>query len=154
MDIEEVLNKEDILMFQDYKNKEEVFENLSNHLFQEKKISNKEEFFEALENREKESFTGLTNGIAIPHGISDAVLKPTVVYAKLINPIAWECIDDVPVQDIFMLAIPQNDKSNIHIKMLSELARSLMEEGVIESLKKAKTADDILKIIKEGRGDL
>lgn len=152
MNLSEVFDLNDIL-FEDLGSKDEVFKSLSNHLYDEGKIESAKDYYDALNFRETQSFTGLVNGIAIPHGISSTVKKPAVIYVKVPNPIKWECIDDNDVTDIFMLAIPKDNKDNIHIKMLSELARSLMKEDVVKKLKAAKTPQEVFNAIKEGGED-
>lgn len=149
MELSEVFDLNDIL-FEDLNSKDEVFRFLSKHLYEEGKIKSKDDYYDALCYRETQSFTGLTNGIAIPHGISDTVINPAVIYVKLKHPIKWECIDDKPVEDVFMLAIPKDNKDNIHIKMLSELARSLMKDEVVAKLKTSKTPKEVLDAIRKG----
>ena len=64
--------------------------------------------------------------------------------------IEWESIDGKKIKYIFLLAIPNNTKDDVHIKMLSELARSLMDQNVISKLEYVETADELLNLLKKG----
>lgn len=150
MKIEEVLNADCIYLNKDLHNKSEVFEFLSTSLYKAGFISNKDAFLEKVYYREKLSITGLVEGIAIPHGVSNTVKTPSVAFVRTNEEIEWESIDGKKVRYIFMLAIPENSKDDIHIKMISELARSLIDEKTIEKLKCVKTAEELLSLLKKG----
>lgn len=50
--------------------KKEVIEFMVKKMYEQNKIKSKEGFFKAVMEREKLSETGISNGIAIPHGKS------------------------------------------------------------------------------------
>lgn len=150
MKIEEVLNANCIHLNEDLHNKSEVLELLSTSLYKAGVVSNKEEFLEKVYYRETLSITGLVEGIAIPHGVSKTVKIPSIAFVRTNEEIEWESIDGKKVRYIFMLAIPENSRDGIHIKMISEIARSLIDEKTIEKLKCVKTAEELLSLLKKG----
>lgn len=150
MKIEEVLNENSIHLDKDLTSKKEVFDYLCSSLYQNGMISDKNTFQEKVYDREALSVTGLIDGVAIPHGVSDAVNQPSVAFVRTKKEIEWESIDGKKIKYIFLLAIPNNTKDDVHIKMLSELARSLMDQNVISKLEYVETADELLNLLKKG----
>ena len=67
--------------------KDEAFKLLASKFFDEGVISSKKEFIKAVYTREKESPTGLENGIAIPHGKSSTVKKAQFAILRTLDPI-------------------------------------------------------------------
>ena len=62
--------------------------------------------FETLWEREKLGSTGVGQGIAIPHGRVQKLDKIVGVFAQLAEPVAFEAIDDAPVDLVFLLLTP------------------------------------------------
>ena len=150
MKIEEVLNEKSIHLDKDLTSKDEVFDYLCSSLYQNGMISDKKIFQNKVYDREALSVTGLIDGVAIPHGVSDVVVKPCVAFVRTKKGIEWESIDGNKIRYIFLLAITDNTKDDVHIKMLSELARSLMDQSVISKLGYVETADELLNLLKKG----
>lgn len=63
--------------------------------------------FEAILTREKMGSTGIGNGIAIPHGkLEEDTLRAVGVFVQLETPIAFDAIDNQPVDLLFALLVP------------------------------------------------
>jgi Phosphotransferase system mannitol/fructose-specific IIA domain (Ntr-type) len=71
-----------------------------------------------------------------------------VAIAKLKEPLEWHALDEKPVKYVFLLAIPQKGSSE-HLKLLSQLAETLMDDDVRQDLVKSISANDIIKIFKK-----
>lgn len=141
--IKEVMLTEGIDLNLNVKNKIDLFNKMANILFKHNKIDNVDEFVKALNERESQGCTGMGNGIAIPHGKSNCVKEPTVLYCKLEDSIEYESLDDEPIKIIFMIAIPQ-DSNDTHLKIISQLARKLMHAEFIDNLINANSGEEIL----------
>ncbi|MFR3683920.1 MAG: PTS sugar transporter subunit IIA, partial [Enterococcus sp.] len=87
------------------------------------------------------------NGIAIPHGKSQAVKEPAIAFARLTKEIEWQALDEKPVSLIVMLAIPESEQGDTHLSILSEIAVKLMDEEVITKLNEATNANEIVEIL-------
>ena len=59
--------------------------------------------------------------IAIPHGKSDAVLKPSVVFGIQQDGVDWKSLDGGEAKLIFMIAVPRNSKQNAHLKVFANV---------------------------------
>ena len=98
--------------------------------------------------REEESTTGVGGGIAIPHGKCDAVIRPGLAAMVIPNGVDFDSLDGEPVHLIFLIAAP-NTKDNVHLDVLSKLSVLLMDEQFSEKLRRAKTAEEFLRIVDE-----
>lgn len=126
--------------------KEEAIKLLIDKLYSEGVVSSKKEFFNTVMERELHSPTGLEKGLAIPHGKCESVNKAAFAVARLNNKISnWESIDENNEVDlIFLLAIPKAEEGSTHLKLLSELSVSLMNEEFYNSLRTAKDSKEFL----------
>ncbi|MEJ9176251.1 PTS fructose transporter subunit IIABC [Bacillus cereus] len=107
------------------------------------------EFKQAIMNREQESTTGIGVNIAIPHGKSDAVRKPSVVFGIKQSGIDWKSLDGTEAKLIFMIAVPKGNEGNEHLKILQMLSRKLMDDSYREQLLSVQTKAEAYKLLDE-----
>lgn len=112
------------------------------------KINNVEIYREGVYAREKESTTGIGEGLAIPHCKSDSVTKPGLSAMVLKDGVEFDALDGEKVHLIFLIAAP-NTEDNVHLDVLSKLSVLLMDEDFTSGLKNAKTVDEFMKIIND-----
>ncbi|RUT33573.1 PTS mannose transporter subunit IIABC [Paenibacillus zeisoli] len=105
------------------------------------------DFKKAILAREEESSTGIGLNIAIPHGKSDAVLKPSVVFGIKQNGVDWKSLDGSEAKLIFMIAVPRSSKENAHLKVLQMLSRKLMDDSFREALLAVKTKEEAYRLL-------
>lgn len=105
------------------------------------------DFKEAILAREQESSTGIGMNIAIPHGKSDAVLKPSVVFGIQQDGVDWKSLDGSEAKLIFMIAVPRNSKQNAHLKVLQMLSRKLMDDDFREALLAVTTKEEAYRLL-------
>lgn len=146
MNVSEVLKKENIVTKLDAKTKEEALSALVDVLCASGNIKSRDEFLKDVLDRESVSTTGIGNGIAIPHGKSTNVSETTVAVGRLLSSVEWKSVDDAPVEFVVLLAVNDNDKTGVHVKILSEIARKLASEENCKKLLNAKDADEIISI--------
>ncbi|WP_433938622.1 fructose-specific PTS transporter subunit EIIC [Paenibacillus lautus] len=105
------------------------------------------DFKQAILAREQESSTGIGMNIAIPHGKSDAVLKPSVVFGIQQDGVDWKSLDGSEAKLIFMIAVPRNSKQNAHLKVLQMLSRKLMDDDFREALLAVTTKEEAYQLL-------
>ncbi len=110
------------------------------------KLSDVEKYRAQVYAREKESTTGIGEGIAIPHGKCDAVKAPGLAAMVIRNGVEYDSLDGEPVTLLFLIAAP-NTKENVHLDVLSKLSVMLMDENFTASLRNAKSVNEFLQII-------
>ncbi len=149
MNVAQVLKKENIIAGLSAQSKNEALEKLVQILYEGGYLEDKDAFLADVLHREEISTTGIGNGIAIPHGKSSAVKETTVAIGRLTSSLEWESVDDKPVELIVLLAVNDADKTGIHVKLLSEMARKLASEQNCKKLLDAKDAQEIIDVFSE-----
>ncbi|KMN42264.1 PTS fructose transporter subunit IIABC [Bacillus sp. LK2] len=112
-------------------------------------LHSKTEFKQAIMNREQESTTGIGMNIAIPHGKSEAVKKPSVVFGIKQSGVDWKSLDGTEAKLIFMIAVPKESEGNQHLKILQMLSRKLMDDNYRERLLSVQTKEKAYKLLDE-----
>ncbi len=125
-------------------NKKELFEELAQMLFDNKRINNKEAFLTDIETREALSVTSM-DGIAYPHSKSQAVTEPAIAVGVKREGIDYDDEDGIKPTLFFMIASPDNGADH-HIYVLQELFGKFSEE-FIEDIHNAKDQNQILNIL-------
>lgn len=97
------------------------------------------EILDALMQRERLGSTGVGNGIAIPHGKLAKVASLVGVFARLEMPIAFDALDDQPVDLVFLLLAPESAGAD-HLKALSRIARALRDTATVEKIRATSDA--------------
>lgn len=144
-----IINENLIILDLEAKDKESAILELSKLALKEGKITSIDAFTKSVFEREKTYTTGVGNGIAIPHGKSDAVKEAMIVFGKSSHGIEWESLDGNPVNIIFLLGVPDKNVNGIHLKILSQLSRKLMDDEFVERLKMADAKDDVLEALSD-----
>ncbi len=98
--------------------------------------------FEALLERESLGSTGLGSGVAVPHARLKEVDRVTAVFVRLDSPVAYESVDDRPVDLLLALFAPPKDGAE-HLRALAAVSRALRSPELREQLRQAQTADAI-----------
>lgn len=148
MEILDLLNKNQMNFEIEADSKQDVIKKMAKMFLDDGVITNIDKYVDSVMEREQTGTTGVGEGIAIPHGKSNAVTTSSIAFAKLKTPVDWDALDGNKVSMIFMLSIPGGSESKEHLRVLSLLAQRLMDDDVIESLQKAKDKDDIINIFK------
>ena len=149
MDVAEVLKPNRVALTLDAESKEDALRKLTDILYESGALEDKDAFLDDVLKRESISTTGIGNGIAIPHGKSANVKETTVAIGRLTKALEWQSVDDNPVEFIVLLAVNDNDKTDVHVRLLSQIARKLASEQTCKNLLGAKSADEIIKIFSE-----
>jgi len=146
--ISEYLKPEAIMMEIKAKEKLAAIDELVAHMVKNKLVSDGEEFIKALAKRENLESTGIGDGIAIPHARTNAVKGLLLGFARSPKGIDFSSIDGKPSYIIFLIASPENQKSE-YIMALAKLSRLLRKHPVREMLRNARDPEEIMNIIKE-----
>ena len=146
MKITDLLSKKAIQLNGTASSKEEAISKMVDLMANNGNIVNKEEYKRVVMAREQEGTTGIGEGIAIPHGKTDAVSKPGLAAMVIPNGVNFDSMDGQPARLIFLIAAP-NTKDNIHLDVLSRLSTLLMDTRFREELLNADTPEEFLLCI-------
>ena len=126
--------------------KSEIIDEMIDILYNNGKLNDKEEYKKEILKREAQSSTGMEEGIAIPHGKTDAVKIPTVAIGISKKGVDYESLDGKPSHLFFMIAAPSNS-NNSHIELLSKITTLLLEDDIREALLNVKSKEEVLDIL-------
>lgn len=101
-----------------------------------------EAVFEGLLEREAAGSTGVGEGVAIPHARIDGIDRVRAVVVRLDTPVAFDALDDKPVDLLVALFAPR-DASAQHLRALARVARMLRQPDTRTALRQARSADAI-----------
>ena len=104
--------------------------------------------FDVLWEREKLGTTGVGNGIAIPHGRLEGLNRVQALFARLAQPVAFDAIDEKPVDLVFLLLAPQ-DAGADHLNALATVSKLLRNAKLCEQLRKASDTPALYKLLTE-----
>ncbi|MGL5430577.1 MAG: PTS fructose transporter subunit IIABC [Vibrio sp.] len=144
--INQLINADLILLDLQANSKPAVFEELTNILHAQGRISDKALFLKDIQDREQLGNTGFEGGVAIPHAKSAAVIQPAVAIGVSRHGIDYGAEDGLPSKLFFMIASPEAS-DNHHIEVLAELSAKLIEEGFIDAFLNAKSPEQALAML-------
>lgn len=148
MRITDLLSEDSIALNVKAKSKKEIIDKVVDMMDATGNIEDKAEYKKLVLKREEEGTTGVGEGIAIPHGKSSIVKKPSLVAAVIPDGVDYDSLDGKPVDLLFLIAAPDT-KDNIHLDVLSRLSTLLMDEGFRKKLIKSKSKKEFLQYINE-----
>ena len=123
-----------------------VLYHLIDLLDQSGKLNNKEFYKESVLNREKQSTTGIGDGVAIPHGQSEGVQTAGLSAMVVKEGLDFKSLDGKPTYLFFMIGAPK-DSGGAHLQALAQLSTLLMDTEFRKSLMEAKTPEEFLRCI-------
>jgi nitrogen PTS system EIIA component len=97
---------------------------------------------EGLMDREAAGSTGVGEGVAIPHARLDGLDRVRAVVVRLDTPVAFDSVDDKPVDLLVALFAPR-DANAQHLRALARVARMMRQPETRVALRQARSADAI-----------
>ena len=146
MKITDLLSKDAIKLNGVMSSKEEAINQLIELMTTNGNILDKEKYKQVVLKREEEGSTGIGEGIAIPHGKTDAVTKPGLSAMVVPDGVEFNSLDGQPAKLLFLIAAP-NTKDNVQLDVLSRLSTLLMDTEFRKALLNAKTPEEFLMCI-------
>ncbi|MBC2579573.1 PTS sugar transporter subunit IIA [Clostridium sp. DJ247] len=140
-----ILTRENILLNATSESKDASIERAGRLLVSKGYVN--ENYIEGMKAREEEVTTYMGNGVAIPHGMNEykkAILDSGIVIIQYPNGV------DFGDGNIAYIVIGIAGKGDDHMDILSKIALTIQYEENVERLTKARTPEEIIKIIEEG----
>lgn len=148
MDITDLLKKEGIELNVKVSNKQDAIDKLVELMNNTGNLADKEEYKKTVMAREELSTTGIGDGIAIPHGKTNAVKRAGLSAMVVKDGVNYDSLDGKDAKLFFMIAAPE-ESNNLHLEVLARLSTILMDEDFREKLINASSKDEFLKLIDE-----
>lgn len=136
--LSEIINRDVIHVNEKYRYKDEALDDMVKKLIDGGYV--KEDFLLSVFKREMLGNTYLKGGIAIPHGDSEFVTKPTILITKLDKKIVWD--GNYEVDLIFLVALKDDSR-----KYFEQLYKIIKKEDTLNKLKSSSSKDEIIEIL-------
>jgi PTS system nitrogen regulatory IIA component len=146
MTLLDILSPRSVLVGLQGETKEEIIKELVDSLESGAVVTDREKVLQAVIEREKIMSTGIGDGIAIPHGKSDAVTRLAAALGIHKRGVDFEALDGEPAYVFFLLVSPAN-VSGPHIKALARISRLLKNDDFKKRLISAADAAEIMRLI-------
>ncbi len=115
-----------------FNDKNDLFAFMTEILFHANCINDRQAFMDALYEREKTGSTYMGNGLAVPHGKSISVLRPSIAFCRC-SPFKYDKDeDDETTQIVLMLAIPESTEQSEYINLLAQVSMLFVDEEFLE----------------------
>ena len=147
MDVTDLVQPKAIIPSLKASSKKQVLQELARKASEVSGVDQRE-IFDVLLERERLGTTGVGHGIAIPHGKLPDLERIYGVFARMDQPIAFDAIDDEPVDLIFLLLAPEGAGAD-HLKARARVSRLLRDGSVCTKLRGCESADAIYALFGE-----
>lgn len=148
MNLRTVLNENSIALHLKGKTKDEIIRELLDVLVKNGSLSSFEQAYQSILDREKKMSTGMKQGIALPHGKTDAVSDLAACVGVSDYPIDYESLDGKPCR-IFILLLSPPTKTGPHLQFLAEVSLLFRSSAKREALLAAETPGAVLRALSE-----
>ncbi|MBI3724563.1 PTS sugar transporter subunit IIA [bacterium] len=131
--------------------KEGAIEALLDFLIEEREVPKdaRESVLGAILNRERRLSTGLEQGVAIPHGITDAIEEEVAAIGVFPDGVPFDASDGLPARIVILLITPE-PKRYRHVSNLAEIARQLRRRELREALCAAAGVEEAILALRAG----
>ena len=127
--------------------KPEVLRELVQVLKDAGQIDDYDAVLQAVQEREDKMSTGLQDGIAVPHGKSDAVDNLKLAIGIAPEGIDFDALDGEPSNLFFLLVAPP-DQAGPHVQALAEIAKLAQSKAFCKALASADSAAEVVELLK------
>ena len=152
MKIEDLLSPDLMIMDLKATTQEEAIKEMADLEVKQDVVNNEDEFIKSIWAREKESTTGIGDGIAMPHARNKYINRAAVLFAKSPKVIDYNSLDGQPVHLFFMITAPAG-ADNTHLQALAKLSSLLINPDVVSALKAATKPEEVIDIFKKAEAE-
>jgi mannitol/fructose-specific phosphotransferase system IIA component (Ntr-type) len=135
-------------------NKDDVLVEMVDAAVAAKRVRNRDLLLHALEQRESLGPTAIGKGVALPHCRSLAVRDLIVVVGRSLEGINFGAQDGKPVQILFLIAAPPQDKENRYLTVLGRLVDLVKDAPSRKRILQAGTIEDFMGVVEAHEFDV
>ncbi len=125
--------------------KDAVIAEIANLLMSSARLTDREQYIKDVYEREVMVPTGIGDLIAIPHARSTGVAGSGLVYLRLAQAVQWN--EDEQARYIFGIAVPDDNADNLHLKILSSVAKKLLDDKIKLIIQESSSKAEILEAL-------
>ncbi|MFG0329658.1 MAG: PTS sugar transporter subunit IIA [Phycisphaerales bacterium] len=148
MNILDLISPDRIKAPLEHEDKKGVIDELVDLLASRETIQDVDALKNAVWSREQTRTTGIGQGLAIPHGKTDACERLMLAIGKPARPIDFKSIDRQPVKLVVLLVSPP-ERTTDHIQALARISRLMTTDSFREAVYAAETPDEIYHLFEQ-----
>jgi fructose-specific phosphotransferase system IIA component len=122
-----------------------IIEEMVDRLVAAGKVSDRDAVLKAVLEREEKMSTGMQNGVAIPHGKTDAVKSLVAAIGLNKSGVNFDSMDGSPCT-IFVMTLSSLKRRGPHMQFLAEVSRLISQPAEREKLLACKTNNEIYEL--------
>ncbi len=126
--------------------KEGIIEEMIDRLFAAGKFKDRGAVLQAVLEREAKMSTGMQNGVAIPHGKTDAVKSLVAAVGLQKAGVNFDSMDGSPCT-IFIMTLSSTKRTGPHMQFLAEVSRLISRPAEREKLLACNTHAEIYELL-------
>jgi mannitol/fructose-specific phosphotransferase system IIA component (Ntr-type) len=146
MNLKKVLSPNTVWVDLKAETKNGIIEEMVDRLVAAGKVSDREAVLSAVFEREEKMSTGMQNGVAIPHGKTDAVKSLVAAVGLNKGGVDFDSMDGAPCT-IFIMTLSPLKRRGPHMQFLAEVSRLISQPAEREKLLACKTHNDIHELL-------
>lgn len=146
MNLKKVLSPDVVWVDLKAATKKGIIEEMVDRLVAAGKVKDRATVLEAVLEREAKMSTGMQNGVAIPHGKTNAVKELVAAVGLQKAGVDFDAMDGQPCT-IFIMTLSPKNRSGPHMQFLAEVSRLISQPAEREKLLAAITHAEIYELL-------
>lgn len=130
------------------KTKADVLKELTNLLFESKKMKNMGPALDQIMAREATESTGIGHGIAVPHARVSGLKSLTCAVGRITGGLEFTAVDKHPVHLIFLICYPPTQQTT-YLNFIATISKLLREEEHMKALLEADTGEQMFQVLEK-----
>lgn len=143
----DIIHPDLIFLDEEYTDKASVIRKIAETAHSIGYLQDAEAFFQSVMKREEEVPTAIGYDVAIPHGKTDAVLKPFIAFFRTKETFTWTPGFEEVVQLIFQIGVPEAGTEKLHLKFISQVSKKLLDEEFRNQLTVIKEKNEVYQLL-------
>ena len=128
-----------------------VLRELAERVVEAGRVDDADRLYQRLWEREQLGSTGVGSGVAVPHCKMKGIDRPVMAVGVTAKAIDFGAVDGKPVAVFFLLVSPEDEPAE-HLRALAEISRWARADRHVERIRKARSADEILELLRREGG--
>lgn len=146
MNLKKILSPDAVWVDLKADTKDGILEEMVDRLVAAGKIKDREAVLTAVREREAKMSTGMQNGVAIPHGKTDAVKSLVAAVGLQKAGVNFDSMDGAPCT-IFILTLSPVKRAGPHMQFLAEISRLISQPAERDKLLACTTHGQIYDLL-------
>jgi len=151
MRISKYLKEEFCVMDLKAEDKNSAIAEIAGVLKKSKELTDAQAFLDDVFKREELSSTGIGDGVAIPHGRTDAVREFIIGFGRSKDGLDFNSLDGKKVHLVFLMGASNKDL-NLYLRLLAELSRLIINGKFRQDLMNAQSPKEVCDLVLQYEG--